>query len=222
MGTFKEHIHQSKRNLTFLSEISVNVSECWDWQVTVCFYSALHLINAHVVEKTGANYLSHSKVDEIINPYNHLSVAKLDESVYTSYIKLFQLSRRSRYLIRENFQKGERQDLHTACSTYSKHLKKAIHHLNIIINFINKAYKESFSKTSIKCIDLNGLVLEHFTVLSLKQSHSFPIMSFYKTKNAPNKLYHDLQGAFFIDDILFRFPINRRLKAPTNIVVSNL
>lgn len=130
------------------------------------FYSALHLINAHVVEKTGANYLSHSKVDEIINPYNRLSLAKLDENVYTSYIKLFQLSRRSRYLIPENFQKGAHQDMHDACSTHSKHLKKAIHHLNVIINFISKEYKESFPKTSIKCIDLNGLVFENFNVLS--------------------------------------------------------
>lgn len=117
MGTFKEHIHQSQSNIGFLSKISTNLDNCWDWQVTVCFYSALHLINAHIVIKTDANYLSHSKVDELINPYNTFSLAKLDEKICMSYIKLFQLSRRSRYLLSENF-------------------KKAIYHLDIIINFI--------------------------------------------------------------------------------------
>ncbi len=164
MGTFKEHIQQSQNNLQFLSKISTTIEDCWDWQVTVCFYSALHLINSHIVHKTSANYLSHSKVEQIINPFNQLSVAKLDENIYISYIKLFQLSRRSRYLLSENFKKEEKAELHTAAATYSKHLKKAIHHLEIIINFIRSEYNVSFPQVEIKCIDLKGLVFQNFKV----------------------------------------------------------
>ena len=93
-----------------------------------------------------ANYLSHSKVDELINPYNTFSLAKLDEKIYMSYIKLFQLSRRSRYLLSENF-------------------KKAIYHLDIIINFIKNDYSESFERVDIKCIDLKGLSFENFSII---------------------------------------------------------
>lgn len=165
MGTFKEHIQQSQNNIRFLSKISTSIENCWDWQVTVCFYSALHLINAHIVDKTKANYISHSKVDEIINPFNQMSIAKLDEEIYTSYIKLFQLSRRSRYLLGENYNKHALSNTFSACATYSKHLKKAIHHLEIIINFIKTDYKESFSKADIKCIDLNGLAFQNFNII---------------------------------------------------------
>ncbi len=165
MGTFKEHIHQSQSNIGFLSKISTNLDNCWDWQVTVCFYSALHLINAHIVIKTDANYLSHSKVDELINPYNTISLAKLDEKIYMSYIKLFQLSRRSRYLLSENFKKGEKLGVQIACVTYSKHFKKAIYHLDIIINFIKNDYIESFERVDIKCIDLKGLSFENFSII---------------------------------------------------------
>lgn len=164
MGTFKEHIQQSQNNLYFLSKINTNINESWDWQVTVCFYTALHLINSHIVNKAGANYLSHSKVEEIINPYNNFSLAKLDEKIFTSYIKLFQLSRRSRYLLSENFKKGEKTEILPASLTYSKHFKKAVHHLDVIITFINKEYNEPFPKVDIKCIDLKGQEFNNFNV----------------------------------------------------------
>ena len=152
MGTFAEHIKQSKRNIKFLSNINTSIDDSWDWQVTVCFYSALHLMNAHIVSKTNKNYLSHSQVSKVINPYNQLSVARLDENIFLSYNKLFQLSRRSRYLLKENFEKGN--DLQSACVTYSKHLKKSIHHLDVILTFISKEYNVPFNSINIKCVDL--------------------------------------------------------------------
>jgi hypothetical protein len=166
VGTFKEHIQQSQNNIRFLSKISTNLEDCWDWQVTVCFYSALHLINAHVVNKFGANYLSHSKVDEIINPFNATSIARLDEKIYISYTKLLQLSRRSRYLLSENFKKGDNLEIQIACATYSKHLKKAIFHLDVIINFVKNDYEEKFEKAEVRCIDLKGNSFENFTIVN--------------------------------------------------------
>lgn len=105
MGNFAEHILQSKNNLDFLAKVNKDINDRWDWQVTVNFYVAVHLINAHIVSKTTKNYLSHNQVSELINPYNGLSVAKLDEETYKSYVKLQLLSRRSRYLLNEGFKK---------------------------------------------------------------------------------------------------------------------
>jgi len=143
LGTFNEHIKQSRKNLLF--------------------YSALHLINAHIAKKTGNNYLSHKTVDTAINPYNDLSVSKLDEETYVSYITLFNLSRRSRYLLNES---GKTNDaIQTACATYSVHLKKAVRHLEVIIDFIKNDYNETFPKTEIKCIDLKGADFKNFDII---------------------------------------------------------
>ena len=91
---------------------------------------------------------------------------KFFESLILRSIKLFQLSRRSRYLLSENFKKGEKLRVQIACATYSKHFKKAIFHLDIIINFIKNDYDESFEKVDIKCIDLEGLSFENFLVIN--------------------------------------------------------
>lgn len=164
MGTFTDHISQSKHNLDFLSKVNSNINDRWDWQVTVCFYTALHLMNAHIVSKTGKNYLSHNQVAEVINPYNPLSVAKLDQDTYLSYNKLVQLSRRARYLLGENFQKKEFVEVQPACTTYSKHFKKSIYHLDKIIDFISKNHNVSFSSINITCIDLKGLNYSNFNI----------------------------------------------------------
>lgn len=121
-------------------------------------------MNAHIVKKTNKNYLSHNQVEEVINPYNNLSLGKLDETTFLSYSKLCQLSRRSRYLLNENFKKTD--DIQQASITYSTHLKKAIHHLDIVIQYINKNYGNIICKdTKIKCIDLKGRDFENFKII---------------------------------------------------------
>lgn len=162
MANFDDHISHSKSNLEYLSQINNLINSRWDWQVTVCFYSALHLMNAHIVKKTSKNYLSHNQVDEVLNPFNPLSLGKIDETTYLSYTKLCHLSRRSRYLLNEKFSKSD--DIHTASITHSPHFTKAIYHLDIIIDFINKNYGVEFSKTKISCVDLQGREFKYFTV----------------------------------------------------------
>lgn len=162
MGNFNEHIDQSVSNLDFLAKVNESIDGNWDWQVTICFYSALHLMNSHIVDKTGRNYLSHSQVSEVINPYNQLSIAKLDDETYKSYNKLFQLSRRSRYLLNENFKKKGAVDVQPASITYDKHFKKSIYHLDKIISYISNNYQVSFTKRTIKCIELKNLTFDNF------------------------------------------------------------
>lgn len=166
MASFDEHIAHAKSNLDYLSKINTHVNDRWDWQVTTCFYTALHLMNAHIAKKANKNYLSHTRVDQALNPYG-LSVAKLDEDTYSSYNSLSNLSRRSRYLLTENKSQVDTElDIQRQCLTYSKHFKKAIHHLDKILTFFNKEYGSDFEKTTIKCIDLNGLDFNNFKILN--------------------------------------------------------
>lgn len=155
---------QGKSNLAFLTEVNKNIPNNWDWQVTICFYVALHFISAHVVVKTGKNYLSHTSINDAINPTTQLSVAKLDEKTYLAYTKLYQLSRRARYLINENNKQNTGKEIQTCNLTHSVHFKRAISHLEIVMNFIADNYAITFSKSEIKCGDLNGLSFKNFDI----------------------------------------------------------
>jgi len=48
LAQFDEHIQQANHNLQFLSFANQAGSAYYDWQVTICFYTALHLVNAHL------------------------------------------------------------------------------------------------------------------------------------------------------------------------------
>ncbi len=146
MATYEEHIFQAKKNLEFLQSINLHCNEAWDWQTTVCFYSALHLINAHIVSKTNNHYRSHEQVNNAINPYK-ISPSKLNEDVYTTYIKLQWLSRRSRYLISEDTANKDS----SAFFTSDKHFAKATRLLDRLLIFFSSQYKIEFKQLQLKC-----------------------------------------------------------------------
>ena len=164
MATFDEHIAQAKSNLEYLSKINLHINERWEWQVTVCFYSAVHLMNAHIIVKTQKNYLTHKQVDNVLNPFTQLSLSKLDQDTYTSYVSLSNLSRRSRYLSNENIKKDS-DDIKTGCFTYSKHFKIAISHLEVILNFMIKNHNTKISKIDLNCNDLSHLQFKNFNII---------------------------------------------------------
>lgn len=134
----------------------------WDWQVTAAYYVAVHLVNAHIVSKTNKNYLSHNQVADLINPFSQFSVSKFDEATYTSYVKLQFLSRRSRYLLNEGFTKRGIVDIQPACITYDKHFRKAIYHLDKIMDYISKNNTVVFEKCNLNCVELEGLTFLNF------------------------------------------------------------
>lgn len=158
MANFDEHIKQSKQNLTFLNDINLNVDNHWDWKVTVSFYVAVHLINSHIAKKANQHYRSHSEVSNALFPENLTSICKLNDREYTAYKKLQNLSRRARYLCHDD-SSNRSTDVHF---TYDRHFAKAIKNLEILLTFIAKEYKVSFSKTKLKCIDLKGIDFENF------------------------------------------------------------
>ena len=114
-----------------MTEVNSKLTNYWDWQVTICYYSAVHTINAFLAEKADLHYRTHEDVKNAINPYNPLSIYKLSVDVYLSYTKLEGLSRRSRYLCHHDpaVRDGEGR------ATYDKHFAKAIKNLGKNANF---------------------------------------------------------------------------------------
>ncbi len=150
MATFQEHINQANSNIAFLQNINNSIDNCIDWQVTVAFYTALHLVNAHI-SSNGLQYRRHTDVKDVLNPYNKLSLLKLPEDEYIAYVSLQSLSRRARYLVSE---KDGNLANSAAYLTYEKHLAKALKHLDVLMQHFSAKYSFAMPTITVKCSEL--------------------------------------------------------------------
>ncbi len=151
MASFENHIDQAKKNLDFLKETNSRNSHHWDWQVTVCFYVAVHLANAHLAKAAGLHYRTHEATKNSLSPYNPLSVCSLPEDIYLSYAKLEGLSRRARYLCNDDLSNKDS----AAFFTYDKHFAKAIRNLDKVLFYFNNLYSLNFPIIEIICQELS-------------------------------------------------------------------
>lgn len=154
MANFEAHIQQAASNLSFLEEVNKHSDTRFDWQVTIVFYTALHLINAHIAKKINKNYLSHKQVSEILDFENQMSLARVNKETFLAYDKLYRLSRRSRYLLRDNYNRA--QDIQENSLTYGVHLRKAVRHLNMVMGYMHEEYQVVFSKPTLTCVDFKN------------------------------------------------------------------
>ncbi len=161
MAIFGEHISQAESNLEFLQTINQNVKNYYDWQVTVCFYTAVHLVNAHLT-KHSLQYRQHKDVNYALNPEVALSVSKLPHEEYEAYIGLQRLSRRSRYLVNEKDKKLTQQN---AYFTYEVHLGRAIRNLDKLMCYFNSKYGLNLPTIIFTCSELRVQDnLQHITL----------------------------------------------------------
>ena len=158
MAKYDDHIQQARRNLIFLASINNSIKDCFDWQVTVCFYTALHFVNAHL-SKYGLQYRKHKDVNFALNFANTTSPARLPEDEYVAYTALQSLSRRSRYLVNE---KDKNLGSEQAFFIYDKHLARGVRHLNRLLEHFDALYKIQVEPISINCPELKAGELKFF------------------------------------------------------------
>ena len=152
MASFSEHLKQAEHNLDFLKSISKDYSEYWDWRVTTTFYTAVHIINAHLDKSVNKHYRSHQDVSLALNPNIALSISKVPMDVYLAYEKLSNLSRRSRYLIKEDLT----DKTANVFITYDKHLARALKNLDTIESWFSSEYKITFPAIELHCLELKS------------------------------------------------------------------
>lgn len=151
MASFDQHIAQCNRNLLHLYKLNSSVSDSIDWQVTTCFYTAVHLVNAYLAECGNLHYKTHSQVESAINPFGN-SIYKFSEQNYLAYEKIKNLSRRSRYMCHEE----GITDMSHGLTTTDKHLSRALKNLDILLQHFNTLYNITYPPITIVCSSLSS------------------------------------------------------------------
>ncbi len=125
MPTVPEHLAQCEHNQAFLDQLSC-ADQFPDWVVTVCFYKAVHLIDAFLVANFGV-----PSPDQHSERFRRLGEAQragvLPASVYEHYHSLYDLSIAARYqcvkLPAEHVQGAKTNDLPKVEQWVTKYLK---------------------------------------------------------------------------------------------------
>jgi len=160
LANYDAHLNQAVKNIGILEKVNSGIAESWDWQVTIVFYSSLHLANAHIAKTINEHYRTHAKVSEALNPYVTTNPSKFEEDAYLAYLSLQNLSRRSRYLCND---KDPKQNPEAAHFTSDKQLAKAIRDLEMILIYFNKIYGITFNPSVINCPRIKADKLKYFS-----------------------------------------------------------
>ena len=134
MASFRDHISQAEENISFLFQIRTLPDRNLSWEVTVCYYIAVHLMNARIADKLQVTFDNHSDINKNLF-YDKNSSARIFRKVFITYKELTRLSRISRYLMDPNLKNPsmkiriEQQDIQNA-NDYT----------NTIIAYFNKEY----------------------------------------------------------------------------------
>lgn len=164
MAGFTDHLDHARSNLKFLSDLSRDHAELWDWKITVAYYSALHLVNAFVADKYDLHPDSHEKLKEILHPESRFKDIRLDEKTHTGYNYLEMLSRRARYLCDVN--SGD----NNAHRCNGKHFTASVKQLDMVMRFFKSVYNSDFDTVSIHSTHTektNGVKYFEFTNSSM-------------------------------------------------------
>ena len=126
MPTIAEHEYKHKHNNDFVSSIESKGFE--DWQITGCFYSALHILQAklHLIKQIPDEKMSdHGAMKEVL--------AQNFKDVSADYTSLLSLSHTSRYKAAGKMLSGSLEDAKKYlqsvidwCQYYEKEYKKTM------------------------------------------------------------------------------------------------
>ena len=142
MPSFSDHNKQANSNIGFVNFLQKSNCDYFDWKVTAAFYTAVHIVNAHLHSAVDEHYQRHSKVELALNPENELSPAKISMDAFIAYKKLHNLSRRSRYLIHEDEKSRDVEGMHYISE---KHFSKAKNRLTEIMQYFEEKYNIKYT-----------------------------------------------------------------------------
>lgn len=146
MASYNDHLTQVRKNLLFLEKINKLCPEHIDWQITTCFYVAVHMVDAHIASTANLHYRTHKEVEIALNPFpENSNPAQINKTAWLAYKKLRNLSRKSRYLLSDKW-----NDLENAGFANEKDFSKAIFNLDNLFVYFKDKYDLNISTTTLK------------------------------------------------------------------------
>lgn len=145
MVSFSAHFNRAECNLSALQTM-LNADHC-DWQITISFYTALHLVSAHMA-KYGEHAHRHDLTKLAILPSAKNGPAQVDKETFAHYCTLEGLSRMARYLHKD----GKAKD----APLYPVVIKpedsaEALECLHAIMKYFSSTHHVNFEKIKVNC-----------------------------------------------------------------------
>ena len=126
MSNFNDHCDHALQNIKFVENVSSDYTHELRWKITASYYTAYHLIQAHVASKVNALPDTHEKLKVLIAPSSVFTTVKLGGNLYATYLDLENLSRKARYSSHVNITE--------------RHFCEAISYLDEIIEYFSTLY----------------------------------------------------------------------------------
>ena len=135
MPSFTEHIEKVKRNIDFFHSINPNGEECFDWQVTVLFYIAVHIVDAHL-DRFSIHPTTHTERKENLSFDSPRTSRITSQDAWDDYMSLEGQSRKYRY---DKYRGNPKQ------------LRKSCNSLESIIHYFDGLYSLKLPILNVQC-----------------------------------------------------------------------
>lgn len=156
----KAFLEQALRNLRSLSAFSA-LPNCCDWQITVCFYTSVHLLKSHLA-RHNETATKHEMLKHKISDNNTVipSPCIFPERGRLAHRSLEQLSHESRYV----FSDGGNPSIDVTMPIFSDgKLLEAVRKLNTVMEEYNGLYPTDFPITKIILAASSPSSIPYFT-----------------------------------------------------------
>lgn len=162
MASYEEHFSRAISDLQTLKSCNHNKHIPSHWQVTMAYYIAVQLVDAHFA-KSNYHPENHDKRKLNFSPYCLTVSHRADDITYADYVFLENLSRRARYMCNDNGTPSPEK----AVPTRDKQLTKAFRLLDTIMKFMTTKHGVVFPIIDIHSTDFTNInTLKHFKVIA--------------------------------------------------------
>ncbi len=159
---------QAEKNLRILEDVSREIRSCTEWQITIAFYAALHLVKSHLAH-CGFDCGDHTQLFGYLSGEDEKSTA-IEPTLFDHYQALYKMSRRARYL----FPKGGNpapNSSNTAPIFTDQDLFVALGYLSEVMAFYAKNYEVKFREYTIcAAVDAPPTPIQYFKIAKRAQT----------------------------------------------------
>jgi len=146
VARFEDHVHRAKCNLEVLVVLNRHSHVDYSWQVTLCFYTAVHLINSHLQYSAGKTFKTHLSTLDRIDPGSAMNVNAVSLTAYKAYLRLHNRSREARYLCKVSDSGHVVRNHQDAVRIKHRHLIQCVSDLDIILVDFTSRYPEAVTR----------------------------------------------------------------------------